>query len=87
MPKFWHFHCRQVAKLFEATRDKVQDKISHDIFAADQRLFDVSYQVSTPSPAPQASSHTTPSSATGSGDVIMSDLMMSLKFCKLNFSY
>ena len=49
--------------------------ISRNIFAADQRLFDVSYPVSIPSPAPQVSSPTTPSAAVGSGDVILSDLM------------
>jgi hypothetical protein len=53
----------------------VQHEISRIIIAADQGLFDVSYPVSTPSPAFQVSFPTTPSSVAGSEDVILSDLM------------
>jgi len=54
---------------------KVQHKISHNIFAANQELIDVSYPFSTLSPASQVSSPTTSSSAAGSEDIILSDLM------------
>ena len=53
----------------------MKHKISHNIFVADQGLFDVSYSVSTLTPAFQVSSPTTPSSAAGSEDVILSYLL------------
>jgi len=49
--------------------------MGHNIFAANQGLSDVSYPVSTPSPASQVSSPATHSSAVGSEDIILSDLM------------
>jgi hypothetical protein len=57
------------------TRNTVQYEISNIIIAAYQGHFDVSYPVPTPSPAFQVSSPTTPCSAAGSEDVILSDLM------------
>jgi len=57
------------------TGNKVLHEISHIIIAAAQGLFDVSYRVSTPSPAFQVSFPTTPFSAAGSEDVIISDVM------------
>jgi hypothetical protein len=57
------------------TRNKVQHEVGNIIFADDQRLFDVSYPVPNSSPASQVSSPTTPSSAGGSEDVNLRDLM------------
>jgi len=57
------------------TRNKVQHKINHNIFAADLGLFGVSYHVSAQSPASQVSCPTTPSSAAGSEYLILSDMM------------
>jgi hypothetical protein len=53
----------------------VQHKISQNVLAVDPGLFDVSYLVSTPSPASQVFSPTTDSSAAGSKNVILSDMM------------
>jgi len=53
----------------------MQHKINHTIFAANLGLFDISYHVSALSPASHVSSPTTPSSAAGSEDLILSDLM------------
>jgi hypothetical protein len=57
------------------TNNKVQNKISCIIFAANQVLFDVPYPVSTPSPASLVFSSITPSSTPGSEDVNLTDLM------------
>ena len=56
-------------------RNKLRYEIRHNIFAADLWLYDVSYPVSTPSPASHVSSPTIPSSAAGSEGVILSGLM------------
>jgi hypothetical protein len=69
------FIANKLRNYLQRTRNKVQHKISHIIFAADQGLFDVSYYVSTLSPASQVSFPTTLSSAAGSEDVILSYLM------------
>jgi len=57
------------------TKNKVQHKSNHNIFAADLRLFVVSNPVTTPSPAFQVFSPNIPSSAAGSDEVILSDPM------------
>jgi hypothetical protein len=71
--------CRNIANklrnYFPHTRNKAQHEISHIIFTANQGLLDVSYPVPTLSPASQVSSPTTPSSAAGSEDVILSEMM------------
>jgi hypothetical protein len=72
---FGTFIANKLRSYLPRTRDKVQHEISHYIFAANLGLFVISYHVSTPSPASQVSSSTTPYSAAGSEDVNMSDLM------------
>jgi hypothetical protein len=57
------------------TRNIVQYEISNITIAGYQGHFDVSCSVPTPSRASQVFSPTTPSSAAGSEDVILSDLM------------
>jgi hypothetical protein len=71
---FGTFIANKLRNYLPRTRNKAQHEISHIIFAADQRLFGVSYAVLTPSSAFQFSSPTSPSAA-GSEDVNMSDLM------------
>ena len=72
---FGTFIANKLRNYLPRTWNKVQNEISHIIFAADQELFDVSSPVSTPSSASQVSSPTNPYSAAGSEDVILSDLM------------
>jgi hypothetical protein len=65
---FVNFIANNLRNYFPRTRYKVQNEMSH----TNQGLFDVSYPVSTPLPGSQVSFPTSPSTAAGSEDVILS---------------